>query len=88
MVVFDDMELDQKVTIYDKAPESAPTSYGEWLTRSGDVFSPKIPPAEPLRLECEAFLELLDGGGDGGRVAGDGLKVVRTLERLQASLDG
>ena len=44
MVVFDDMELDQKVTIYDKAPESAPTSYGEWLTRSGDVFSPKIPP--------------------------------------------
>ncbi len=88
MVVFDDMELDQKVTIYDKAPESAPTSYGEWLTRSGDVFSPKIPPAEPLKLECQAFLELVDGNGDSGRVAGDGLKVVRTLERLQASLDG
>jgi predicted dehydrogenase len=88
MVVFDDMELDQKVTIYDKAPESAPTSYGEWLTRSGDVFSPKIPPAEPLKLECQAFLELVNGSGDGGRVAEDGLKVVRTLERLQASLDG
>jgi predicted dehydrogenase len=88
MVVFDDMELDQKVTIYDKAPESAPTSYGEWLTRSGDVFSPKIPPAEPLKLECQAFLELMDGNGDGQRVAEDGLKVVRTLERLQESLDG
>jgi predicted dehydrogenase len=88
MVVFDDMELDQKVTIYDKAPESAPTSYGEWLTRTGDVFSPKIPNDEPLRLECQAFLELMGGSRDGRKVARDGLKVVRTLERLQASLDG
>jgi predicted dehydrogenase len=88
MVVFDDMELEQKVTIYDKAPESAPTSYGEWLTRTGDVFSPKIPHDEPLRLECQAFLDLMDGNGDARKVAQDGLKVVRTLERLQASLDG
>jgi hypothetical protein len=88
MVVFDDMELDLKVTVYDKAPESAPTSYGEWLTRSGDVFSPKIPAVEPLKVECRTFLELMDGDGDGLRVAEDGLKVVRTLERLQASLDG
>ncbi len=88
MVVFDDMDLDRKVTIYDKAPESAPTSYGEWLTRTGDVFSPKIPNDEPLKLECQAFLELMGGNGDGRRVAQDGLKVVRTLERLQASLDG
>ncbi len=86
MVVFDDMELDQKVTIYDKAPESAPTSYGEWLTRTGDVFSPKIPNDEPLKLECQKFLELMDGGGD-GTVARDGLKVVRTLERLQQALE-
>jgi hypothetical protein len=82
------MDLDRKVTIYDKAPESAPTSYGEWLTRTGDVFSPKIPNVEPLKLECRAFLDLMDGNGDGKRVASDGLKVVRTLERLQQSLDG
>jgi predicted dehydrogenase len=87
MVVFDDMELEQKVTIYDKAPESAPTSYGEWLTRTGDVFSPKIASDEPLKLECQAFLELMEGSGDNRRVAADGLKVVRTLERLQASLE-
>jgi predicted dehydrogenase len=88
MAVFDDMELDQKVTIYDKAPESAPTSYGEWLTRTGDVFSPKIANDEPLRLECQAFIELMDGNGNARKVARDGLAVVRTLERLQASLDG
>jgi predicted dehydrogenase len=88
MAVFDDMELDQKVTIYDKAPESAPTSYGEWLTRTGDVFSPKIANDEPLRLECQAFLELMEGNGDARKVARDGLAVVRALERLQSSLDG
>jgi hypothetical protein len=88
MAVFDDMELDQKVTIYDKAPESAPTSYGEWLTRTGDVFSPKIANDEPLRLECQAFIELMDGNGNARKVAQDGLAVVRALERLQASLDG
>jgi predicted dehydrogenase len=88
MVVFDDMDFDRKVTIYDKAPESAPTSYGEWLTRTGDVFSPKLPNVEPLKLECRAFLGLMDGDGNPQRVAEDGLKVVRTLERLQQSLDG
>jgi hypothetical protein len=30
----------------------------------------------------------MDGDGNAQRVAEDGLKVVRTLERLQASLDG
>jgi predicted dehydrogenase len=88
MVVFDDMDIDRKVTIYDKAPESAPTSYGEWLTRTGDVFSPKLPNVEPLKLECRAFLGLMDGDGNARRVAEDGLTVVRTLERLQQSLDG
>ena len=88
MVVFDDMDFDRKVTIYDKAPESAPTSYGEWLTRTGDIFSPKLPNVEPLKLECQAFLGLMDGDGNAQRVAEDGLKVVRTLERLQQSLDG
>jgi hypothetical protein len=52
------------------------------------VFSPKIPNVEPLKLECQAFLQLMEGDGDGKRVAADGLKVVRTLERLQQSLDG
>ena len=88
MVVFDDMELEQKVTIYDKAPESAPTSYGEWLTRTGDVFSPKIPSDEPLKLECQEFLRLVSGEGDRRKVAEDGARVVRALDMLTASLNG
>jgi predicted dehydrogenase len=86
MAVFDDMELDRKVTIYDKAPEQPAQSYGEWRTRTGDIFSPKIPNDEPLRLEVEHFLRLVREGGD-GREAREGLRVVRALERLQDSLD-
>jgi len=87
MVVFDDMELERKITVYDKAPEQPTTTYGEWRTRTGDIWSPKIPNAEPLRLECEYFLALVRGEGDAQRPARDGLVVVRALEQLQASLE-
>ena len=90
MAVFDDMELDRKVTVYDKSPEEPEvgSTYGEWRTRTGDIFSPKIPNDEPLRLECAAFLDLVRGEGDRRKVAEDGARVVRVLERLTSSLDG
>jgi predicted dehydrogenase len=87
MAVFDDMELERKVTVYDKAPEQPTTTYGEWRTRTGDIYSPKVSNTEPLRLECEHFLRLVDGQGEPLRAARDGLLVVRALEQLQASLD-
>jgi predicted dehydrogenase len=88
MAVFDDMELERKVTIYDKAPWKRAETYGEWQTRSGDIFIPKIPTDEPLRLECEHFLRLVAGEGDREKVARDGAMVVRALERLTESLRG
>jgi predicted dehydrogenase len=87
MAVFDDMELDRKVTVYDSAPEQDPRTYGEWTTRTGDVFCPRIPNTEPLRVECEHFLGLARGGGDPLHAARDGVRVVRVLEQLQASLE-
>ena len=87
MAVFDDMELERKVTVYDKAPEQPTRTHGEWQTRTGDIYSPKIPNAEPLRVECEHFLRLVAGEGDRLRPARDGLMVVRALEQLQASLE-
>jgi len=87
MAVFDDMELERKVTIYDKAPEQPSETYGEWRTRTGDIFSPKIPNTEPLRLECQAFLDLVAGDRAGRNdVARNGVRVVRALEMLTESL--
>jgi predicted dehydrogenase len=87
MVVFDDMELERKVTIFEKAPEQPAETYGEWRTRTGDIYSPKIPNDEPLRLECQHFLALVRGGGDRFEAARAGVAVVRTLELLQQSLE-
>jgi predicted dehydrogenase len=88
MVVFDDMELERKVTVYEKAPWKRAESYGEWQTRSGDIYIPKIATDEPLKLECQEFLQLIAGNGDRRKVAEDGARVVRALDRLTASLNG
>jgi predicted dehydrogenase len=85
MAVFDDMELDRKITVYDAAPEEPSDSYGEWRTRTGDTFSPKLSNAEPLKLECQHFVRLVQEGWD-GREMRDGLEVVRALELLTESL--
>jgi predicted dehydrogenase len=87
MAVFDDMELERKVTVYDKGTEQRAESYGEWRTRTGDIHIPKIPNDEPLRLECRHFLSLVAGEGDPRTAARDGAVVVRVLEQLQASLE-
>jgi len=87
MAVFDDMEPDRKVTVYDKGPQEPPAGYGEWMTRSGDVLSPDIPADEPLRLECEHFLAVVLGRADPAPARANGLAVVRVLEELQASLE-
>ena len=88
MVVFDDMELERKVTVYDKAPWQRAETYGEWQTRTGDIHIPKVDTAEPLRLECQSFVDLVGGDGDRGRIAADGAMVVRALDRLTESLRG
>ncbi len=87
MAVFDDMELERKVTVYDKGTEQRAESYGEWRTRTGDIYIPKIANDEPLRLECRHFLQLVAGDGEPHGAARDGAAVVRVLEQLQASLE-
>jgi predicted dehydrogenase len=87
MATFDDMALEGKITIYDKGFDERAESYGEYITRSGDIWSPRLSNAEPLRIECEHFVGCIR---DGGRPISDGesgLRVVRVLEALQRSLD-
>ena len=82
MVVFDDMEPERKVTVYEKRAGAAGELY------SGDISIPKISTDEPLRLECTYFLELIDGQHDRAKVARDGARVVRALEMLTNALNG
>ncbi len=86
MATFDDMLLEGKLTIYDKGFDEDSRSWGEYIARSGDVFSPRIPNAEPLRLECEHFVECIRTGNTPRSDGQSGLRVVRVLEQLQRSL--
>ncbi len=87
MATFDDMELERKVTVYDKGFDEVTHSYGEYITRSGDIHSPRIANREPLRIECEHFLECIREGRRPRSDGEAGLRVVRVLAALQASLD-
>jgi len=87
MATFDDMELERKLTVYDKGFDEAAGSYGEYITRSGDIWSPRVPNREPLRLECEHFVECVREGRAPRSDGESGLRVVRVLEALQERLD-
>jgi predicted dehydrogenase len=86
MATFDDMELERKLTVYDKGFDEDYSSYGEYIARSGDVFSPRVSNEEPLRLECRHFLDCIRDGTEPRSGADSGLRVVRVLEGLQRSL--
>jgi predicted dehydrogenase len=88
MATFDDMLIEGKLTIYDKGFDQDTRSWGEYITRSGDTFSPQIPNVEPLRIECEHFVHCVRTGATPRSDGLSGLRVVRVLEALQHSLDG
>ncbi|MGH2979385.1 MAG: Gfo/Idh/MocA family protein [Solirubrobacterales bacterium] len=87
MATFDDMALERKVTIYDKGVDPPVRNYGEYITRSGDVMSPRVSNEEPLRIECRHFVECVRDGREPRSGPGSGLRAVRVLEALQRSLE-
>lgn len=88
MATFDDMLVEGKLAIYDKGFDEDTRSWGEYITRSGDVFQPRVPNAEPLRVETEHFVACVRDGVAPRSDGVSGLRVVRVLERLQRSLEG
>jgi predicted dehydrogenase len=87
MATFDDMALEGKITVYDKGFDQRAESYGEYITRSGDIWSPRLSNQEPLRTECSHFLDAIRTGARPISDGESGLRVVRVLEGLQRSLD-
>ena len=87
MATFDDIALEGKLTIYDKGFDEDSRTYGEYITRTGDIFSPRIPNLEPLRIECEHFVDCIRRGEQPRSDGASGVRVVRVLEQLQHSLE-
>ena len=89
MIAFDDMEAAEKIRVYDKAAkvERSIASYTEAITlRTGDILIPKIPTVEPLRIECEHFIDCIVKDTQPRSDGADGLRVVPILAAGSKSL--
>lgn len=88
MAVIDDCAAVEKVRIYDKGvSRGGYASFEKSLSiRSGDIHIPQISMEEPLRLECEHFIECIRTGQTPRTDAHNGLAVVQLLEAAQQSL--
>ncbi len=91
MASFDDMEPSEKIRVFDKGASVVRDGYANYeesiRLRSGDVMIPHVSSSEPLRAECEHFIESVNSGSPPRSDARDGLRVVRVLEAGQRSLD-
>jgi predicted dehydrogenase len=89
MVVYDDI-ADNKVILFDKGVEAPPYSDTpeefSLSYRHGPETVVPLTWAEPLRIECEAFLHWIRTGEPAFSDAWTGVKVVRILETAQKSL--
>jgi hypothetical protein len=94
MLTFDDMNLLEPVRFYDKqvAEKAVKAELVDTFAlfrasiREGDVTIPKISSGEPLKAECDHFIECVRNGTQplvGGREAG---AVVRALEAIDRSI--
>jgi predicted dehydrogenase len=93
MLTFDDMNLMEPVRVYDKQVTDARTKPGFVDTfagfrasvREGDIVIPRVSLGEPLKIECDHFIECVQSGAPpltGGREA---LSVVKALEAIERS---
>lgn len=90
MVVFDDMESTEKIRIYDKGVDRQ-KNYGTYETfltiREGDIHIPKIEMMEPLKLECQHFIDCVINQRRPFSDGDNGLAVLKVLTAAQRSLE-
>ena len=89
MVVFDDMQASEKIRIYDKGvdPPDWHVEYAESLSlRFGEVTVPVLEMTEPLKFECQHFVDCVANRATPRSDGRDGMRVVRVLDAAQRSL--
>jgi predicted dehydrogenase len=89
MLVWNDLEADEKLKIYDKGVDiSSREGVYELLVsyRSGDMWSPQLEQVEALRYELAYFVECVTSGTRPFNDGCAGLRVVRMLEKANESL--
>jgi predicted dehydrogenase len=90
MIVYDDVETQEKIKIYD-ARVDVPPHYDTFADfhysyHYGDRYIPYVKQEEPLRIECQHFLDCIRQGKTPLTDGRQGLEVVRVLEAASMSL--
>jgi predicted dehydrogenase len=89
MLVWNDLEADEKIKIYDKGVD---ITNGEGVYdllvsyRSGDVWSPKVEQGEALKVELDYFVDCVRNDRTPLNDGEAGLRIVRLLEAAEQSL--
>jgi len=90
MLVWNDLEADEKIKVYDKGVDIA-NGQGVYdllvSYRSGDVWAPKVEQTEALKLELGYFIECILKNQAPMNDGAAGLRVVRLLEAAEKSLN-
>jgi predicted dehydrogenase len=90
MLVYNDLEPIETIKIYDKRVEAPPyyDTFAEfhYSYHYGDMYSPRIESTEPLKEECQHFLDCIRTGNKSYSSGAEGLRVVQVLEASDKSL--
>jgi predicted dehydrogenase len=90
MLLYNDLEPMEKIKIYDKRVETPPhyDTFAEfhYSYHYGDMYAPYIKHYEPLRKECQEFLDCIRTGSKPETGGLEGLQVVQILEAASKSL--
>jgi predicted dehydrogenase len=86
--VYDDVAADSRIVLYDRGVELAPGRNGDSAAHAhnGDALVPSCPYPEPLRVECEHFVDCVLGGVRPRTDGAQGLDVVRVLDAAERSM--
>ena len=91
-IVFNDLNGVEQVRVFEKGVspvDEEPLNYGEsrFQIRDGDIISPRIEAAEPLKSQCRHFLECIRTGKRPVSNGVAGRDVVRVLEAINRSIE-
>jgi predicted dehydrogenase len=90
MLVWNDLEADEKIRVYDRGVNivNGDNIYDLLVSyRSGDMWAPRVDPTEALTREIEYFLDCVDKGVTPFNDGVAGLRVVKMLEAAEKSLN-
>jgi len=91
-IVFDDINNLERLKIFDKgvAISGDVDSFGEFQLqlRDGNIMSPKVEASEPLKNQCQHFLDCVTTGREPLSGGVNGLDVVRIMAAIERSLRG